>query len=165
MAAEAFLAAEVMFREPAAVTLEVTGVFLAVAAVSLAVAVSPGPAVFLAAAEVVFPGAAAVFLVLVTAAFPGAAIVLIAGAVPVPLDRTSVFRTILHCFPISADRGRVAVEYHRVQPEVNQAAVAHRWEEARHSCRLAIDLVATRQVGPRSLPLAMKAAQEHVQAR
>ena len=118
MAAEAFLAVEVMFREEAAVSREVTGVFPAVAAVSLAVAV------FLAVAEVVCPGPAAVFLVLVAAAFPGAAIVFPAEAAAVPLDRT-VFRTILHCSPIWADRGRVAVECHRAQREINQAAIVH----------------------------------------
>ena len=147
-AAEVFLAVEVMFPEEVAISLQVREAFREAATVSLAVAVSPG---------------VAVFLVLAAAAFPAAATVLIGGAVAVPLDRTSVFRTILHCFPISADRGRVAVEYHRVPPEVNQATDADRWEEARHSCLLAIDLVATRQVGPRSLPLAMKA--EHVQTR
>ena len=158
MAAEAFLAVEVIFREEVAVSLEVTGVFPAVAAVSLAVAA------FLAAAEVVCPRAAAVFLAAVVAAFRGAAIVFPTQAAAVLLDRT-VFRTILHCSPISADRGRVAVECHRVQPEVNQGAVVHRWEELRHSCRPAIDRVATWEVGPRNFPLAMKAVKEHVQVR
>ena len=110
-AVEAFLAVEVMFHEEAAISLEVKEVFPAVAAVSLAVAVSPG--------------AAAAFLVAVVAAFPGATIVSPAEAAVVPLDRTTAFRTILHCSPISADRGRVAVECHRAQREVNQAAIVH----------------------------------------
>ena len=164
MGAEAFLAVEVIFREEVAVSLEVTGVFPAVAAVSLAVAVSLGAAAFLAAAEVVCPGAAAVFLAAVVAAFRGAAVVFPTEAAAVPLDST-VFRTILHCSPISADRGRVVVECHRVQAEVNQGAVVYRWAELRHSCRPAIDRVATWEVGPRNFPLAMKAAKEHVQVR
>ena len=117
MAAEAFLAVEVMFREEAAVSLEVTGVFPAVAAVSLAVAV------FLAVAEVVCPGPAAVFLAVVAAAFRGAAIILPVEAAAVPPDMPS--RKILHCSPIWAARGRVAVECHRAQREVNQAAIVH----------------------------------------
>jgi hypothetical protein len=116
MAAEAFLAVEVMFREEVAVSLEVTGVFPLVAAVSLAVAA------FLAVAEVVCP--AAVLLAVVAPAFRGAAVIFPVEAAAVPLDRTA-FRTILHCSPIWADRGRVAVECHRVQPEVNQAAIVH----------------------------------------
>jgi hypothetical protein len=147
VAAEAFLAVEVVFREEVAVFLQVKGVFPEVAAVSPLVAVSPG--------------AAAVFLVALVAAFPGATILFPAEAAEVPLD--SVFRTILHCSPISADRDRVAAEYHRVQPEVNQAAVVHRWEEARHSCPPAIDQAATWEVEHRNFPLAMKA--ERVQAR
>jgi hypothetical protein len=118
VAAEAFLAVAVIFREEVAVSLAVTGVFPAVAAVSLAVAV------LFAAAEVVSPGAAAVFLVAAVALFRGAAVVFPPEAVAVPLD-ISVFRTILHCSLISAGRSRVAVECHRVQPEVNQAAVVH----------------------------------------
>jgi hypothetical protein len=161
VAAEAFLGAEVVFREEVAISLQVKGVFPEVAAVSLAVVVSLGAAVFLAAAEVVSPGAAAVFLVALVAAFPGATILFPAGAVAVPLD--TVLRAILHCSPISADRDRVAAEYHRVLPEVNQAAVVHRWEEARHSCPPAIDQAATWEVEHRNFPLAMKA--EHVQAR
>lgn len=150
VAAEAFLAVAVIFREEVAVSLAVTGVFPTLAAVSLAVAV------LLAAAEVVSPGAAAVFLAVAVALFRVAAVVFPPEAVAVPLD--IVFRTILHCFPISASRDRVAVECHRVQPEVNQEAVVHRWEEARQSCRPAIDRVATWEVGPRNFPLAMKAA-------
>jgi hypothetical protein len=157
MAAEAFLAVEVIFREEVAVSLEVTGVFPAVAAVSLAAAAFLGAAAFLAAAEVVCPGAAAVFLAAAVALFRGAAVVFSPEAVAVPLD-ISVFRTILHCSLISAGRSRVAVECHRVQPEVNQAAVVHRCEEARQSCPPAIDRVATWEVGPRNFPLAMKAA-------
>jgi hypothetical protein len=149
MAAEAFLAVEVIFQEEVAVSLEVTGVFPAVAAVSLAVAVSLGAAAFLAA---------------VVAAFRGAAVVFPTQAAAVPLDRT-VFRTILHCSPISADRGRVAVECHRVQPEVNRGAVVHRWAELRHSCRPPTGRIATWEVGLRNFRLAMKAAQEHVQVR
>ena len=118
MAAEAFLAAEVMFREVAAVSREVTGVFPAVAAVSLEVAV------FLAVAEVVCPGPAAVFLAVVAPAIRGAVVIFPVEATAVPLDRTAS-RTILHCSPIWADRGRVAVECHRAQPEVNQAAIVH----------------------------------------
>ena len=116
VAAEAFLAVEVMFREAAAVSREVTGVFPAVAAVSLAVAV------FLAVVEVVC--LAAVLLAVVAPAFRGAAVIFPVEAAAVPLDRTA-FRTILHCSPIWADRGRVAVECHRVQPEVNPAAIVH----------------------------------------
>jgi hypothetical protein len=117
MAAEAFLAVEVMFREEAAVSLEVTEVFPAVAAVSLAVAV------FLAVAEVVCPGPATVFLAVVAPAFRGAAVIFPAEAAAVPPDIAS--RKILHCSPIWAARGRVAVECHRAQPEVNQAAIVH----------------------------------------
>jgi hypothetical protein len=115
MAAEAFLAVEVMFREEVAVSLEVTEVFPLVAAVSLAVAV------FLAVGEVVCP--AALFLAVVAPAIRGAVIFPVETAA-VPLDRTA-FRTILRCSPIWADRGRVAAECHRVQPEVNQAAIVH----------------------------------------
>jgi hypothetical protein len=117
MAAEAFLAVEVMFREEAAVSLEVTEVFPAVAAVSLAVAV------FLAVAEVVCPGPAAVFLAVVAPAFRGAAVIFPVEAAAVPPDIAS--RKILHCSPIWAARGRVAVECHRAQREVNQAAIVH----------------------------------------
>ena len=115
MAEEAFLAAEVMFREEAAVFLEVTGVFPAVA-VSLAVAV------FLAVGEVVCP--AALFLAVVAPAIRGAAVVYPAGAAAVLLDRT-VFRKILRCSRTSAERVRVAVECHRAQREVNPAAIVH----------------------------------------
>jgi hypothetical protein len=117
MAAEAFLAVEVMFREEAAVSREVTGVFPAVAAVSLAVAV------FLAVAEVVCPGPAAVFLAVVAPAFRGAAVIFPAEAAAVPPDIPS--RKILHCSPIWAARSRVAVECHRAQRDVNQAAIVH----------------------------------------
>jgi hypothetical protein len=117
MAAEAFLAGEVMFREEAAVSLEVTEVFPAVAAVSLAVAV------LLAVAEVVCPGPAAVFLAVVAPAFRGAAVIFPAEAAAVPPDIAS--RKILHCSPICAARSRVAVECHRAQREVNQAAIVH----------------------------------------
>jgi hypothetical protein len=144
MAVEAFLVAEAIFREE--------------------VAVSQGAAVFLAAAAVVSPAGRAVFFVTVVAACREAAVIFPAGATAVPLDRT-VFRKILRCFPISADRGRVAVECHRVQSEVNQLAVVHRREEARHSCRPAIDRTATREIGRRNFPLAMEAAQEPVQVR
>jgi hypothetical protein len=140
MAAEAFLAVEAIFREEVAISLEVTAVFPAVAAVSL------GVAVFLPAAEVLFPGAAAVDFQ--------------AEAAAVPLE--TALRTILHCFPISADRARVAVECHRVQPEVNPATVVQRWEEAQHSCHPAIGRVVTSEIDPRKFPLAMK-AQEHVE--
>jgi hypothetical protein len=162
VAAEAFLGAEVVFREEVAISLQVKGVFPEVAAVSLAVVVSLGAAVFLAAAELVFPGAAAVFLVAVVAPSPGATIVSPAEAAAVPLE-ISVFRVILHCSPISADRGRVAAGCHRVQRAVNQATDVHRWEEARHSYPPAIDQVAIWEDSPRNFPLAMKA--EHVKAR
>ena len=119
------------------------------------VAVSLAVAVFLAAAEVVSPAARTVFFETV-AAFRGAAVVYPAGAAAVPLDRT-VFRKILHCSPISANRSRAAVECHPVKPGINQVAVVHRWEEARHSCHLAID--------PRNFSHAMKAGKEHVQVR
>jgi hypothetical protein len=123
--AEAFLRVEVVFREEVAISLQVKGVFPEVAATSLAVAVSLGAAVSLAVAEeVVSLGAAAVFLVAVVAAFPGVTIVSPAVAAVIPLD-ISVFRTILHCSPISADRGRVAGGCHRVQREVNQATDVH----------------------------------------
>lgn len=117
MAAEAFLAVEVMFREEAAVSREVTEVFPAVAAVSLAVAV------FLAVAAVVCPGPAAVFLAVVAPAFRGAAVIFPVEAAAVPPDMPS--RKILHCSPIWAARDRVAVECHRAQPEVNPAAIVH----------------------------------------
>jgi hypothetical protein len=107
---------------------------------------------------------AAVFLPAVVAPFRAAAILFPAEAAAVPLVPT-VFRKILRCSPISADRGRVEVECHRVQPEVNQLAVVHRRAEARHSCRPAIDRVATWEIGPRNFLLAMEAAQEHVQVR
>jgi hypothetical protein len=123
--AEAFLAVEVVFREAVAISLGVREVFPEVAAVSLAVAVFLIAAVFLAAA-VVSPEAETVFPVLEAGAFPGAAAVLFhAEAAAVPLDRIA-FRTILHCSPISAVRGRVAAECHPVQPEVNPATVVHR---------------------------------------
>jgi hypothetical protein len=104
MAAEAFLAVEVMFREEAALSLEVTEVFPAVA-------------------EVVCPGPAAVFLAVVAPAFRGAAVIFPAEGAAVPPDTAS--RKILHCSPIWAARGRVAVECHRAQREVNQAAIVH----------------------------------------
>jgi hypothetical protein len=151
--AEAFLVVEVVFREEVAIFLELREVFPEVAAVSLAVAVLLIAAVFLAAA-VVSLEAETVFPVAEAGAFPGAAIVLPAGAVAIPLDIT-VLRTILRCSPISADRDRVAVECHRLQPEVNPATVVHRWEEALHNCRPEIE--------PRNFPLAMKAVNEHVQ--
>jgi hypothetical protein len=103
VAAEAFLAVEGMFREEAAV--------------SLAVAVFP------AVAEVVCPGPAAVFLAVVAPVFRGAALIFPVGAEAAPPDITS--REILHCSPIWAARGRVVVECHRAQREVNQAAIAH----------------------------------------
>ena len=103
MAAEAFLAVEGMFRE--------------VAAVSLAVAV------FLAVAEVVCLGPATVFPAVVAPAFRGAAVIFPVEAAAVPPDIAS--RKILHCSPIWAARGRVAVECHRAQREVNQAAIVH----------------------------------------
>jgi len=132
MAAEAFLAVEVIFREEAAVSLEVTAVFPAVAAVSL------GAAIFLAAAEVLSPGATAVFLVVTAVAFLEVAVIFRAQAATAPLHGT-VLRMTLHCSPISADRDRVAVESHRVPPELNQAAVVPQWEEARHSYPPATD--------------------------
>jgi hypothetical protein len=116
MAAEAFLAVEAVFREE--------------------VAAFQGAAVFLAAAAVVSPAAKAVFFVTAVAAFREAAVISPAGAAAVP---RIVFRKILHCSPILADRSRVPAECHRVHPEVNQLAVVHRREEARHSCRPAID--------------------------
>jgi hypothetical protein len=119
MAAEAFPAVEAIFREEVAISLEVTAVFPAVVAVSL------GVAVFLAAAEVICPGAAAVFLVVTAAPFLEGAVIFRAGAASAPLDRT-VLRTTLHCSPISADRDRVVVESHRVRPELDQAAVVQR---------------------------------------
>jgi hypothetical protein len=161
VAAEAFLGVEVVFREEVAVSLEVKEASLAVAAVSLAVAVSLEAAVSPAAAEVVSPRPAAVYLVADVPVFPAATIVFLAGAVAVPLD--TVLRAILRCSPILADRGRVAVECHRVQREINQATVVHQWKEAQHSCLPAIDQVATREVEPRNLALAMKA--EHVRVR
>jgi hypothetical protein len=144
MAVEASLVAEVMFRAE--------------------VAVSQGAAVFLAAAVVVSPVGRAVFFVTVVAVFRETAVIFPAGAVAVPRDRI-MFRKTLRCFPISAERDQVAVECHRVQPEVNQLAVAHRREEVRRSCRPAIDRTATREIGPRNFPLAVETAQEHVQAR
>jgi hypothetical protein len=59
----------------------------------------------------------------------------------------------------------VEVECHRVQPEVNQLAVVHQQAEAPHSCRPAIDRVATWEIGLRNFLLAIEAAQEHVQVR
>jgi hypothetical protein len=144
MGVEAFLVAEVMFRAE--------------------VAVSQGAAVFLAPAAVVSPAVRAVFFVTVVAACREAAVIFPAGAVAVLRDRT-LFRKILHCSPISAERVRVAVECHRVQPEVNQRAVVHRREEARHSCRPATDRAVKREIGPRNFPLAMEAAQETVKVR
>jgi hypothetical protein len=117
MAAEAFLAAEVMFREEAAVSREVKEVFPAVAAASLAVAV------FLAVAEVVCPGPTSVLLAVVAAPFRGAAVIFPVEAEAVPPDIAS--RKILYCFPIWAARGRVAAECHRAQHELNQAAIVH----------------------------------------
>jgi hypothetical protein len=144
MAGEAFLVAEVMFRAE--------------------VAVSQGAAVFLAAAAVVSLAVRAVFFATVAAALWEAAVIFPAGAVAVPRDRI-MFRKTLRCFPISAERDQVAVECHRVQPEVNQLAVVHRREEARRSCRPAIDRTATREIGPRNFPLAMGPAQEPVRVR
>jgi hypothetical protein len=153
--AEAFLAVEVVFREEVAISLEVREVSPEVVGVSLVVAVFLGAAVFLAA-EAVCPGAPAVLLWAVVVAFRLAAIVFPAEAVAVPLDIT-VLRTILRCSPISADRDRVAAEYHRVQPEFNPAMAVHRWEEALHNYHPEID--------PRKFPLATKATLEHVQVR
>jgi hypothetical protein len=152
MAAEAFLAVEATFREEVAVSLAVTSVSLAVAAVSLA------------AAAVVCLVLAAVFLLAVVAPFRAAAILFPAEAAAVPLAPT-MFRKILRCSPISAERGRVAVECHRVQPEVNPLVVVHRREEARRSCHLAIDRVATWEIGPRNFQFAMETAKERVQVR
>jgi hypothetical protein len=156
--AEAFLAAEVVFRQEAAISLEVAGVLPAVAAVSPAVVISSGAATFLEAVEPVSQ-APTVFLAAVLAALPAAVVILQVGAASVPLDRI-VWRTILPCSPISADRGRVAVDCHRVQPELNQAAIVHRQEEARHSCRPAIGPLATWEVGPRNFPVAIKTEPE-----
>jgi hypothetical protein len=120
-AAEAFLAVEVVFRREVAISLEVREVFLEVAAISLAVAFPPGAAVFLLV-KLVSRAAEPIFPVVGEGAFPGAATVgFPAEAAAVPLD--TALRTILHCSPISADRARVAVECHRVQPEVNPATV------------------------------------------
>jgi hypothetical protein len=155
VAAEAFLAVEAAFREEATISLEVREVFPVVPAVSLATAVLLIAAVFLAAAvasreaEIVFP-------VVEAGAFPAMVAVLFnAEAAAVLLDRT-VWRTILHCFPTLAGRDQVAVDCHRVQPEIKRLVVAHRREEARHSCRPAIGRVATWEVGIRNLPFAIK---------
>jgi len=107
---------------------------------------------------------AAVFRLAVVAPFRAAAILFPAEAAAIPLAPT-MFRKILHCSPISADRGRVAVECHRAQPEVNQLAVVHRREEARHSCRPAIARVATWEIGLRNFQLAMEVVQEPVRVR
>jgi hypothetical protein len=144
---------EVVFREEVAISLQAREVFPEVAAVSLAVAVSLVAPVFLVAAAVVSPEAGV---------FPGAAIAFLAGAAAVPLDIT-VLRTILRCSPISEGRGRVAAECHRVRPEFNPATVVHLWEEALHNYRPEIEWVATSEIDPRKFPLAMKAAQEHVE--
>jgi hypothetical protein len=154
--AEAFLAAEVVFREEVAVSPEVREVFPEVAGAFLAVAVSLGAAVFLAAAAVVSPEAETVFPAVVAAGFPEAAIVFPTEAAAVPLVRIA-FRTILHCTLISADRDRLEAECHRVQSEVNLATVVYRWEEAPHNYLLEID--------PRKFPLGMKAASEHVRVQ
>jgi hypothetical protein len=160
--AEAFLAVEVVFREEVAISLEAREVFPEVAGVSLAIAVSLIAAVFLAAA-VVSPEVETVFPVVEVGAFPGPAAVLFrAEAAAVPLDRI-VFRTILHCSPISEGRGRVAAESHRVRPEVNPATVVQLWEEALHNYRPEIEWDATSEIDPRKFPLAMKPAWEHVQ--
>jgi hypothetical protein len=169
--AEAFLAAEVVFREEVAIFLEAREVFREevaiflearevfreVAAVSLAVAVSLIAAVFLAAAVVVSPTGTRVFPVGVVVAFPrAAAAVLLAEAAAVLLR--IVFQPILRCSPISKGRGRVAAECHRVRPEVNPTTVVHLREEAQHNYRPEIEWVATSEVGLRKFPLAMKAA-------
>ena len=153
-AAEAFLAVAV------AISLEVTEVFPEVAAISLAVAFPPQAAVFLLV-KLVSLVAEPIFPVVEAGAFPeAAAVVFQAEAAAVPLD--TALRTILHCSPISADRARVAVECHRVQPEVNPATGVQRWEVAQHSCHPAIGRVVTSEIEPRKFPLAMK-AQEHVE--
>jgi hypothetical protein len=147
-AEEAFLAVAVVFREEVAISLEVREVFPEVAAISLAVAFLPEAAVLLLT-EPIFP-------VVEAGAFPGAAAVdFRAEAAAVPLD--TALRTILYCSPISADRARVAVECHRVQPDVNPATLVQRWEEAQHSCRPAIGRVVTSEIDPRKFPLALKA--------
>ncbi len=154
---EAFLGVEVVFREEVAISLEAREVFPEVPVVSLAIAVSLGAPVFLVAAAGVSPEAELVFPVVEAGAFPGTAAVLFhADAAAVPLDRM-VFRTILHCSPISEVRGRVAAECHPVQSEVNPARVVHRWEEALHNYRPEIEYVATSEIEPRKFPLAMKA--------
>jgi hypothetical protein len=119
VAAEAFLAVEVVFREEIAVSLEVTEASLAVTAVSLAVAVSP------TAEEVICPAVVTVFLIAAVPVFPAVTIVFLTEAVAVPLDITAL-RRILRCSPISAVRDRVAEECHRIQSGVNRAAVIHR---------------------------------------
>jgi hypothetical protein len=131
-AEEAFLAVAVVFREEVAISLEVREVFPEVAAISPVIAFLPG------AAAVDFQ----------------------AEAAAVPLD--IALRTILHCSPISADRARVAVECHRVQPDVNPATAVQRWEEAQHNCHPAVGRVVTSEIDPRKFPLAMK-AQEGVE--
>jgi hypothetical protein len=158
---EAFLAVKVVFRGERAISLEVREVFPAVATPSLAVAVSLGAAVFLGAVAVVSPEAETISPAVVAAGFPEAAIVFPAEALAVPLDIT-VLRMILRCFPISADRDRVAAECHRVQPESNPAMAVHRWEEALHNYRPEIAWVATSEIDPRKFPLAMKAVHERV---
>ena len=152
--AEVFRAVEGVFREGAAISLQVKEVIPEVAGASLAVAVFLVAAISLAAVAVVSPEAETVFRVVVAGGFPEAAIVFPAEeAATVRLDIT-VLRTIPRCSPISADRARVAAECHRVQPEVNPGAVVHRREEALHNC--------PPEIGHRKFPLAMKPAHGHV---
>ena len=122
VAGEAFLAAEIVFREEAAISLEAREVFPEVVAVSLAAAVSSGAAALLAAPEAIYRTAATDFLVALMAVFPVAVLVFPVGAAPAPLDRT-VWQTIRRCSQILADRDRVAVECHRIQPEVKRTPV------------------------------------------
>ena len=107
---------------------------------------------------------AAVFLLAVVAPFRAAAILFPVEAAAVLLALT-VFRKILRCSPILAERGRVAVECHRIQPEVNQLAVVHQRKEAQRSCHPAINRLVTLEIGSRNFPLAMEAPQEPVPVR
>lgn len=150
---EAFLAEEVVFREAVTISLEVKEVFPEVAAVSPVAIVLLIAAVSLMEA-VVSPEAKIVFRAVETEAFPEtAAVIFHAEAAAVPLDPIE-FRTILRCSPISAARGKVAVECRRVRPEIKPAVLVYRWEEALHNY--------LREIDPRRLRPAMKAAWEHV---
>jgi hypothetical protein len=156
--AEAFLAVEAVFRGEVAISLLVREVFPAAAAITF----SPEAAIFLLAilvplvAEPISP-------VLEAEVFPEVVIVIFPTEMATILLDITVFRRILRCSPISEGRARVVDECPRIQPGFNQAAIAHRWEEAQQNYHPAIGGIVKCEIGPHNFPLATKRVQEHVE--